>query len=59
MESSGRRRSSTPEQRRSYIATFYTSRFWAHPGAFIGEGETDFHTEPFGRAESLRASFGA
>ena len=25
----------TPEQRRRYIATFYTSRFWAHPGAFI------------------------
>ena len=24
----------TPEQRRRYIATFYTSRFWAHPGAF-------------------------
>jgi pimeloyl-ACP methyl ester carboxylesterase len=48
----------TPEQRRRYIATFYTSRFWAHPGAFAGEGEVDFHTEPFGRAESLRSSFG-
>ena len=24
----------TPEQRRRYIATFYSSRFWAHPGAF-------------------------
>ncbi len=24
----------TPEERRRYIATFYTSRFWAHPGAF-------------------------
>ena len=23
----------TPEQRRRYIATFYSSRFWAHPGA--------------------------
>ena len=27
----------TPEQRRRYIATFYTSRFWAHPGAFMGD----------------------
>jgi pimeloyl-ACP methyl ester carboxylesterase len=48
----------TPEQRRRYIATFYTSRFWAHPGAFMGEGEVAFHTEPFGNAASLRASFG-
>ncbi len=48
----------TPEQRRRYIATFYTSRFWAHPGAFMGEGELNFHTEPFGEAASLRASFG-
>jgi pimeloyl-ACP methyl ester carboxylesterase len=49
----------TPEQRRRYIATFYTSRFWAHPGAFAGEGVVDFHTEPFGDAAHLRASFGA
>ena len=49
----------SPEQRRRYIATFYTSRFWAHPGAFSGAGDVDFHTQPFGRAESLRASFGA
>ncbi len=48
----------TPEQRRNYIATFYTSRFWAHPGAFGLPGEVDFHTEPFASAESLRASFG-
>jgi pimeloyl-ACP methyl ester carboxylesterase len=48
----------TPEQRRRYIATFYTSRFWAHPGAFAGDGEVDFHTEPFGDAAHLRASFG-
>ena len=26
----------TPEQRRRYIATFYTSRFWAHPGGVHG-----------------------
>lgn len=49
----------TPEQRRRYIATFYTSRFWAHPGAFTGRpGEVEFHTEPFGDADKLRASFG-
>ena len=58
----------TPEQRRRYIATFYGSRFWAHPGAFVGDappmgrfggGEViDFHTEPFGDAAKLRASFG-
>jgi len=58
----------TPEQRRRYIATFYTSRFWAHPGAFLdpsqapgplgGSPEVDFHTEPFADAAHLRASFG-
>lgn len=57
----------TPEQRRRYIATFYTSRFWAHPGSFAtpdpsGAGGpdavVDFHTEPFGDAAKLRASFG-
>ncbi len=59
----------TPEQRRRYIATFYTSRFWAHPGAFLGDAvavfgpfggtpQVDFHTEPFGDAAKLRASFG-
>ena len=59
----------TAEQRRRYIATFYSSRFWAHPGAFMGDapmvfgpnGGTpviDFHTEPFGDAAKLRASFG-
>ncbi len=59
----------TPAQRRRYIASFYSSRFWAHPGAFLGDapmvfgpfGGTptiDFHTEPFGDASRLRASFG-
>lgn len=58
----------TPEKRRHYIATFYTSRFWAHPGAFSGaaaEGErvdlsplVGFHTAPFADAAKLRASFG-
>lgn len=48
----------TPEKRRRYIATFYTSRFWAHPGAFSPE-EVDFMTEPFADGAKLRASFGA
>ena len=48
----------TPDQRRRYIATFYTSRFWAHPGAFEQPREVDFHTEPFADAAKLRASFG-
>lgn len=47
----------TPEERRRYIATFYSSRFWAHPGMFSPD-EIDFHTEPFGNAQKLRASFG-
>lgn len=61
----------TEEKRRRYIATFYTSRFWAHPGAFLADGDVavagrfggsaivDFHTEPFGDGDKLRASFGA
>jgi pimeloyl-ACP methyl ester carboxylesterase len=54
----------TAEQRRAYVATFYTSRFWAHPGAFTdgmvpGGPAVDFHTEPFGDGAKLRASFGA
>ena len=48
----------TPEKRRRYIATFYTSRFWAHPGAFE-PAEVDFMTEPFADGAHLRASFGA
>jgi pimeloyl-ACP methyl ester carboxylesterase len=47
----------TPEMRRRYIATFYTSRFWGHPGAF-SSAAVDFHTEPFADAAKLRASFG-
>ena len=46
----------TADQRRRYIATFYTSRFWAHPGAFTPD-EVAFHTEPFGDGDKLRASF--
>jgi pimeloyl-ACP methyl ester carboxylesterase len=48
----------TPEQRRRYIATFYTSRFWAHPGGFTAE-ECDFMTEPFADGAKLRAGWGA
>ena len=48
----------TAEARRRYIATFYTSRFWAHPGAFDAE-DVDFMTEPFADGTKLRASFGA
>ena len=48
----------TPEKRRRYIATFYTSRFWGHPGAFTPE-EVDFMTEPFADGAKLRAGFGA
>jgi 2-amino-4-hydroxy-6-hydroxymethyldihydropteridine diphosphokinase len=46
----------TPEMRRRYVATFYTSRFWGHPGAFTPP-EVDFMTEPFGDAAGLRATF--
>ncbi len=61
----------TPEQRRRYVAGFYTSRFWAHPGAFAydpaltvggrfgGGPVVDFHTEPFGDAASFRATLRA
>ena len=47
----------TPAMRRRYVATFYTSRFWAHPGAFDDEAVA-FHAEPFADATRLRASWG-
>jgi len=47
----------TPEKRQRYIATFYSSRFWAHPGAF-DDAAVDFMAEPFGDGLRLRASFG-
>jgi 2-amino-4-hydroxy-6-hydroxymethyldihydropteridine diphosphokinase len=46
----------TPEQRRRYVASFYTSRFWGHPGGFTREA-VDFMSEPFADAATLRASF--
>jgi pimeloyl-ACP methyl ester carboxylesterase len=47
----------SPDKRRRYIATFYGSRFWAHPGAF-DPPSVDFMTEPFADGAKLRASFG-
>jgi pimeloyl-ACP methyl ester carboxylesterase len=47
----------TPDQRRRYVATFYSSRFWAHPDAF-DEAAIAFHTEPFGDGARLRSGFG-
>jgi len=47
----------TPDERRRYIATFYSSRFWAHPGAF-DDTAIAFHTEPFADAQKLRACWG-
>jgi len=48
----------TPAERERYVATFYTSRLWAHPDTFTDE-EVSFHTAPFADARHLRASFGA
>lgn len=47
----------TPEQRRRYIATFYGSRHWAHPGTFAAD-DVAFMTEPWADGKKLRASFG-
>ena len=47
----------SPETRRRYIASFYTSRYWAHPGAFSAAA-VDFMTEPFADRGKLRAGFG-
>jgi len=44
-------------QRRRYIESFYTSRFWAHPGAFDAQALA-FMSEPFADAHKLRAGFG-
>ncbi|TPG32464.1 alpha/beta fold hydrolase [Mycolicibacterium hodleri] len=46
----------TSARRRHYVESFYTSRFWAHPGAFT---VLDFHCAPFDDAERLRATWGA
>jgi pimeloyl-ACP methyl ester carboxylesterase len=48
----------TPDKRQRYIATFYSSRFWAHDRAFEPDAIA-FHTAPFADGAKLRASFGA
>jgi pimeloyl-ACP methyl ester carboxylesterase len=48
----------TPDERVRYIATFYSSRFWAHPGAF-DDAAIAFHAAPFADGAKLRASFAA
>ena len=45
----------TAEKRQRYVAQMYGPRFWAAPGAFSPE-DVEFHTEPFGDADSFRAS---
>ena len=45
----------SPEKRRRYVAQMYGPRFWAAPGAFSPE-DVEFHAEPFGGADSFRAS---
>jgi pimeloyl-ACP methyl ester carboxylesterase len=45
----------TPERRRRWVAGMYGHRFWAAPGSFNPD-EVDFMTEPFGDADSFRAS---
>ena len=45
----------TPERRRRWVAGMYGHRFWASPGSFKPD-DVDFMTEPFGDADSFRAS---
>ncbi len=47
----------TPDERRRYVASFYTSRFWGTPGGFSRD-EVAWMTEPFADPEKLRAGFG-
>ncbi len=49
---------STPGARAGYVSTFYTSRFWAHDGAFDAAA-VSFHVAPFTSGEHLRAGFAA
>ena len=46
----------TEEKRAKYIAEFYTTRLWAHPGAFSAD-DIAWHVEPFCDGQKLRASF--
>ena len=45
----------TPEKRQRYVAEMYGPRFWAAPGSFSSD-DVAFHVEPFGDADSFRAS---
>ena len=47
---------STDEKRAAYISEFYSTRLWAHPGAFNAD-DIAWHVEPFRDALKLRASF--
>lgn len=47
----------TPARRRAYVAAMYGHRLWGTPGAF-DTADVAFHTEPFGDADKLRASWG-
>jgi pimeloyl-ACP methyl ester carboxylesterase len=47
----------TPERRRGWVAPMYGSRLWGAPDAFT-DAEAAFHSEPYGDAERLRASWG-
>ena len=46
----------TDEKRAGYIAEFYSTRLWAHPGAFSAD-DIAWHVEPFRDAQKLRVSF--
>ena len=46
----------TDEKRTAYISEFYSTRLWAHPGAFSAD-DIAWHVEPFRDAQKLRASF--
>jgi len=46
----------TEDKRAEYIAAFYSTRLWAHTGAFNTE-DIAWHVEPFRDAQKLRASF--
>lgn len=45
------------EERRAYIASFYTTRGWAPPAAFDPDAVA-FHVEPFADSDRLRACWG-
>ncbi len=47
----------TPARRRAYVAAMYGHRLWGTPNAFTPE-DVAFHTEPYGDAPKLRASWG-